>query len=61
MKWYSVETHTPLIGGEYFVTDSSFCYVAEYSAEGKWMDTSGEDDSIYKVTHFCKPDSVPKD
>ena len=60
MKWFSVKEHKPLIGGEYFVTDSEFCYVAEFSVNGKWVDPIDEGE-IGNITHFCKPDPIPED
>jgi hypothetical protein len=60
MKWFSVKKHKPLMGGEYFITDSEFCYIGEYSPTGKWINPI-DDEEIGNITHFCRPDPLEKD
>jgi hypothetical protein len=65
MRWFSIKKYTPLIGGEYFVTDGDFVYVAEFSTNEKWLDTSNLDVGgrieLGNITHFCIPDPIERE
>lgn len=64
MRWFSIKKYIPLIGGEYFVTDGDFIYVAKYHPGNEWIeatecsDCDDEDRVLGKISHFCMPDPI---